>query len=137
MAYEIRPDYSDGDNTPVDTSGTYLDLNPNQAIYDPGFLTDMRDFLEENGESPYLSDDEVRDKFFKDAVWRNLHVGSAIKNAFDYPSASEVFRCDSLQVTYCSYRSEADSCYSDDCFSAVVLNEFGDWTRRRTIVRGY
>ena len=89
MAYEIRPDYSDGDNTPVDTSGTYLELNPNQAIYDPGFLTDMRDFLEENGESPYLSDDEVRDKFFSDAVWRNLNTYSAVKGAFESSGYSE------------------------------------------------
>lgn len=84
MAYGIRPNFGDDQSADTDapTNGsTYLDIDPNQALYDPGFLTDMRDFLEENGESAFLTDDEVRDRFFLGQVWTNFNTGGAVREA--------------------------------------------------------
>ncbi len=84
MAYGIRPNFGDDQSADTDapTNGsTYLDIDPNRALYDPGFLADMRDFLEENGESAFLTDDEVRDRFFLGQVWTNFNTLGAAKEA--------------------------------------------------------
>ena len=78
--------YGENDIDNNNSAGNYVSeviSNPRNAMSDPRFLKDLRDFYYEKGENTHnLSDEDLVDKLYSDKTWQFLNVFSAGKEAY-------------------------------------------------------